>query len=298
MDGAFYSFVSMLIDGRTGILNINSTTYEGLDTELHLQIDGGYVSIVTQDDGINVNEDHVSVFTQNGGHVMIFAGQGAEGDVVDSNGYININGGFIAGTSPSVSDDMLDSEDGAYVSDEATVIENVAGIKGGPGRPGEFGGPGKQGEFSRPEMPPEGFDGKEPPEHPKEIPMDEGNKDKVVGDPREYSTFAASEMHDLKLATLFIDGKEYSITDTESLKWIEDGFSRADELKGWPNCPYDAELILVRNDGASFKVQVATDSCNNLKAGDIWYCYHTETDNNTPFYDLFGIKVLFGKVVE
>ena len=92
-------------------------------------------------------------------------------------------------------------------------------------------------------------------------------------------------------------GKEYSITDAESLEWIEDSFSRADELNGWPNCPYDTELILVRNDGASFKVQLATDSCNNLKAEDVWYSYHTETDN-TPLYDLFGIKVLFGKVVE
>ena len=81
---------------------------------------------------------------------MIFAGQGAEGDVVDSNGYININGGFIAGTSPSVSDDMLDSEDGTYVSDEATVVENVAGIKGGPGRPGEFGEKGRPDDIGKP----------------------------------------------------------------------------------------------------------------------------------------------------
>lgn len=126
---------------------------------------------------------------------------------------------------------------------------------------------------------------------------DDSKEEVLSGDPRNYSQFAASEMHDLKLATLFVDGKEYSITDAESLKWIEDSFSRADELKGWPNCPYDAELILVRNDGASYKVEVATDSCNNLKAGDIWYCYHTETDDNTPLYDLFGIKVMFGRVV-
>ena len=125
-----------------------------------------------------------------------------------------------------------------------------------------------------------------------------GKEEKLSGDPRKYSTFAASEMHGLKSATLFIDGKEYSITDAESLEWIEDSFSRADELNGWPNCPYDTELILVRNDGASFKVQLATDSCNNLKAEDVWYSYHTETDDNTPLYDLFGIKVMFGKVVE
>ena len=151
-DGAFYSYVSMEIDGTTGIMNITGRTFEGLDSELHLTINGGYVNIVSEDDGINVNEDHVSVFAVNGGRVTIFAGQGAEGDVVDSNGYININGGIIAGASPSVSDDMLDSEDGTFVADDAVVIENVAGIQGGmmrPGdQPGDF-GPGNQpGSFN------------------------------------------------------------------------------------------------------------------------------------------------------
>ncbi len=136
MDGGFYSYVSMNIEGNTGIMNIYGTTFEGLDTELHLTINGGYINIVTQDDGINVNEDHVSVFTLNDGRVTIFAGQGAEGDVIDSNGYINIMGGTIAGASPSVADNMFDSEDGSYVAENATVIENVSGIEGGMFGPG------------------------------------------------------------------------------------------------------------------------------------------------------------------
>ncbi len=136
-DGAFYSYVSLLIDGSqngTGILNITSSTYEGLDSELHMTVNGGYVNIVSQDDGINVNEDGVSVFTLNGGHLTIFAGQGAEGDVIDSNGYIDINGGFVAGASPSVSDNMLDSDCGTDVSDSATVISSTSNaMQGGPG---------------------------------------------------------------------------------------------------------------------------------------------------------------------
>ena len=163
IDGAFYSYVSLEIDGTTGIMNITGSTFEGLDSELHLTINGGYVNIVSQDDGINVNEDHVSVFALNGGRVTIFAGQGAEGDVVDSNGYININGGIIAGASPSVADDMLDSEDGTYVAEDAVVIENVAGIKGGMMRPdgpqGEFNPGGPQGM-----MPPDNGNRSEPPD--------------------------------------------------------------------------------------------------------------------------------------
>lgn len=162
-DGSFYSTVSMLIESETkgtGILNITSTTYEGLDTELHLAINSGYINIYTQDDGINVNEDDVSIFTMNDGHLTIFAGQGREGDVIDSNGYININGGIVAGTSPSVSDHILDSNNGTNVSEDAIVYSggNARTSEQAPMMPGndfnpEFPGqpPKEMGE--RPEPP-------------------------------------------------------------------------------------------------------------------------------------------------
>lgn len=94
-DGAFYSRMSMNIDGQeagTGVLNITASN-EGLDTELHLTINGGSINIQSQDDGINTNEDGVSVTTINGGTIQINAGLGAEGDGIDSNGYLVINGG-------------------------------------------------------------------------------------------------------------------------------------------------------------------------------------------------------------
>ena len=118
IDGAFYSFVSMNIDGQekeTGILNITSG-FEGLDDELHLTINGGNTNIYSQNDGINVNEDNVSVFTMNGGILHIFAGLGAEGDGIDSNGYIVVNGGTIAGGTPSGSDEILDSDCGNTIN--------------------------------------------------------------------------------------------------------------------------------------------------------------------------------------
>lgn len=133
-DGAFYSFQSIEIDAETngtGILNITSSTFEGLDSELHMTMSGGYVNIFSQDDGINVNEDDVSVFTMDGGHLTIFAALGAEGDVIDSNGYIRINGGVLAGTSKSASDELLDSECGTYRSENATVIYGGSTSQGG-----------------------------------------------------------------------------------------------------------------------------------------------------------------------
>lgn len=114
VDSPFYSCVSMNINSEekgNGNLTIKSS-FEGLDTELHLTINGGNVTIESQDDGINVNEDNVSVLTINGGTLNLFAGQSDEGDGIDSNGFVTLNGGKtnIYGIEPP--DNYIDSEDG------------------------------------------------------------------------------------------------------------------------------------------------------------------------------------------
>lgn len=96
-DGAFYSKMSMNVSGETagdGVLNITGDN-EGLDTELHLTINGGVINIDAANDGINTNEDNVSVTTINGGTLNIDAGLGSEGDGIDSNGWLVINGGSV-----------------------------------------------------------------------------------------------------------------------------------------------------------------------------------------------------------
>lgn len=96
-DGAFYSKRSMNISDEgngTGVLNIVAEN-EGLDSEMHLTINGGNISITSQNDGINTNEDNISVTTVNGGALTINAGLGAEGDGIDSNGFLVINGGSV-----------------------------------------------------------------------------------------------------------------------------------------------------------------------------------------------------------
>lgn len=96
-DGALYSRMSMNIGGEaegTGVLDITADN-EGLDSELHLTVNGGTVNIQAQSDGINVKEDGVSVITINGGTLQINAGLGTEGDGIDSNGYLVINGGYV-----------------------------------------------------------------------------------------------------------------------------------------------------------------------------------------------------------
>ena len=158
IDGAFYSFVSMVIEGEekdSGILNIRSTTFEGLDDELHLTINGGNINIYSQDDGMNVNEDGVSVFTMNEGTLHIFSGLGREGDVIDSNGYIVVNGGIIAGGTPSGADEILDSDSGNEINGGEVI--NIGSSREGmkpqgerpEGLPLDGALPGKPGEFPK-----------------------------------------------------------------------------------------------------------------------------------------------------
>ena len=117
IDGAFYSYQSLNIRGGnagTGVLNITSG-FEGLNSELHLTINGGNVHINSQDDGINVNEDGVSVLTINGGNLHILAGLGQEGDGIDSNGFIAVHGGTTISMANPGSDSGMDSDFGTYV---------------------------------------------------------------------------------------------------------------------------------------------------------------------------------------
>lgn len=119
-DGAFYSRMSMRIDGGEkgdGILNINAEN-EGLGTELHLTINGGVININSGNDGINTNEDNVSVTTVNGGILNITVnGDTGEGDGIDSNGWLVINGGTVISQACAFSGDAgIDSDCGIHIN--------------------------------------------------------------------------------------------------------------------------------------------------------------------------------------
>lgn len=112
-DGAIYSYMSMNVSGE-GKLDLTADN-EGLDTELHLTINGGDIAIRAENDGINTNEDGVSVTTINGGNLHIIAGLGAEGDGIDSNGYLVINGGTVVASANPGADAGMDSDLGSFI---------------------------------------------------------------------------------------------------------------------------------------------------------------------------------------
>lgn len=119
-DAAFYSKRTMNVYGEeegTGILNITGDN-EGLDSELHLTINGGNINIESGNDGINTNEDGISVTTVNGGNLTIHVtGSTGEGDGIDSNGWLVINGGSVTASACGFSGDAgIDSDMGIYLN--------------------------------------------------------------------------------------------------------------------------------------------------------------------------------------
>lgn len=137
-DGAVYSKMSMNVSGgemESGILNIHAEN-EGLDSELHLTVNGGNINIVSGDDGINTNEDGVSVTTVNGGHINILVnGRQGEGDGIDSNGWLVINGGTVIAEACSSSGDAgIDSDMGIYINGGTVIasgnmLDSIAGSR-------------------------------------------------------------------------------------------------------------------------------------------------------------------------
>ena len=123
-DGAIYSYMSLNVFGP-GALTLNAAN-EGLDTELHLTINGGDITILSDNDGINTNEDNVSVTTINAGNLHIVAGLGEEGDGIDSNGYLVINGGTVVSAAKPQSDSGLDSDKGSFIHGGTVVALGAA----------------------------------------------------------------------------------------------------------------------------------------------------------------------------
>ena len=115
-DAAFYSRMSMTIGGE-GFVHIAADN-EGLGTEMHLTVNSGEISIVSGNDGINTNEDGVSVTTVNGGTLRIeVSGSTGEGDGIDSNGSVVINGGHIFAYACGTSEDSgIDADLGIYLN--------------------------------------------------------------------------------------------------------------------------------------------------------------------------------------
>lgn len=114
-DGAISSKVSLILEGD-GTLQVTGDK-EGIETQLHLTINGGNIEVVSADDPINASEDGISTITINDGIINCSVQNGEEGDGIDSNGYIYINGGSVLAQSHSNSADSgLDADLGIVIN--------------------------------------------------------------------------------------------------------------------------------------------------------------------------------------
>ena len=116
-DGAIHSDVSILIAGGEkgdGVLNVIASS-EGIETDKHLFMSGGIVKIAAQDDAINASEDQACIVIIRGGKLLINSGLGREGDGVDSNGYILVEGGEVISAARPGADSGLDADKGVII---------------------------------------------------------------------------------------------------------------------------------------------------------------------------------------
>lgn len=115
-DAAISSDISLNFDGE-GILNVTSDKKEGIESKMNLTFDGGTYNIKTVDDGINACEEGKSQIVINAGTIIVNVSADAEeGDGIDSNGSITINGGTVYTFACPGSDNGLDSDSGVYIN--------------------------------------------------------------------------------------------------------------------------------------------------------------------------------------
>lgn len=139
-DGAISSDISLTFDGE-GILKVVSKKKEGIESKMNITINGGTLLINSVDDAINAAADNESIITINDGFIVAYLDEEAEeGDGIDSNGSIEINGGVIYCFACPGSDSGLDADNGTYINggtvfsigtmnDVVTFANEINGVK-------------------------------------------------------------------------------------------------------------------------------------------------------------------------
>lgn len=118
LSGAITSLVSIGFEGE-GFLDVTGDN-EGIEVKNgHMTFNGGNILVTSGDDPLNASEDEVSVITLNDGHLdlQVKPDAGGEGDGMDSNGSIIINGGSVVSRAhPDSMDSGIDSDLGCIIN--------------------------------------------------------------------------------------------------------------------------------------------------------------------------------------
>jgi len=115
-DGAISSDITLTFEGE-GTLKFESGR-EGIEVKGDVIINSGNYIFNTDEDGINACLDGESVIEINGGNILVATKKdGPQGDGIDSNGYLYINGGNVYSfANPNTGDSGIDSDLGIYIN--------------------------------------------------------------------------------------------------------------------------------------------------------------------------------------
>ena len=115
-DGAISSDITLTFEGE-GTLKFESGR-EGIEVKGDVIINSGNYIFNTDEDGINACLDGESVIEINGGNILVATKKdGPQGDGIDSNGYLRINGGNVYSfANPTTGDSGIDSDLGIYIN--------------------------------------------------------------------------------------------------------------------------------------------------------------------------------------
>ena len=118
LSGAITSLVSVGFEG-SGFLEVEGDN-EGIEVKNgHMTFNVGMIAVNSGDDALNASEDNVSVITINDGNIRLKVklDKGGEGDGIDSNGSIVINGGSVVSYAhPDSMDSGIDSDLGCTIN--------------------------------------------------------------------------------------------------------------------------------------------------------------------------------------
>ena len=122
--GAISSDIDLYFEG-SGYLEVTSKNKEGIETKGNLTFDGGVGDYVinAEDDCLNTTTDNKentnarNTLTINVNSMYaIVSNEADEGDAIDSNGELIINGGLVVAIAKPGSDAGIDSENGTYIN--------------------------------------------------------------------------------------------------------------------------------------------------------------------------------------
>lgn len=99
--------------------------------------------------------------------------------------------------------------------------------------------------------------------------------------------FYPSDISGITNAQLVIKDKVYPILNRSNLPKIEKMLSNAKTIKFATDCPFNAVLIITKENGDQGTITLALDSCAVFKTGDTYYDY--SDGDNSEMLSFFGI---------